>query len=69
MRKNPLDFNDLQTERFSAFKGYGRSKSANVMFTVQLAKNLKSNGKQQATIITYIQIVGSLNNFLTVCTG
>ena len=34
---NPIDMNDIQSERFSAMKAYGRSKAANVLFSVQLA--------------------------------
>jgi NAD(P)-dependent dehydrogenase (short-subunit alcohol dehydrogenase family) len=37
-----LDFDDLQFERnWSHYKAYGRSKTANILFSVHLAKLLK----------------------------
>jgi NAD(P)-dependent dehydrogenase (short-subunit alcohol dehydrogenase family) len=40
-----LDFDDLQTEqKYSGFRAYGRSKLANILFTHELARRLKSTG-------------------------
>ena len=36
-----LDFKDLQNENFNSSKAYGRSKSANILHSVQLAKELQ----------------------------
>ena len=42
---NPIDFDDLQAERsYSTMKTYGRSKTANVLFAVHLAKLLQGTG-------------------------
>ena len=38
---NPIDLNDLQADNFSVMKTYGRSKSANILFTVHLASFYK----------------------------
>lgn len=44
-RFGPLDFDDLQSERsYSAFGVYGRSKLANILFTVELARRLEGSG-------------------------
>ncbi|MCB0187314.1 MAG: SDR family NAD(P)-dependent oxidoreductase, partial [Caldilineaceae bacterium] len=44
-RFGPLDFGDLQSERsYSAFGVYGRSKLANILFTVELAQRLAGSG-------------------------
>ena len=44
-RFGPLDFDDLQSERsYSAFGVYGRSKLANILFTVELARRLAGSG-------------------------
>lgn len=39
-----LDFDDLMTEPYSAFKAYGRSKLANILFGRELARRLQSRG-------------------------
>jgi NAD(P)-dependent dehydrogenase (short-subunit alcohol dehydrogenase family) len=40
-----LDFDDLQTEhRYRAFKAYGRSKLANLLFTLELSRRLAGSG-------------------------
>lgn len=40
-----VDFNDLQTRRrWNVFKAYGRSKTANILFTTHLASLLKDRG-------------------------
>jgi NAD(P)-dependent dehydrogenase (short-subunit alcohol dehydrogenase family) len=40
-----LDFDDLQTERaYSGFQVYGRSKLCNILFTRELARQLKDGG-------------------------
>lgn len=38
-----IDFNDINLEKksYNAFSAYGRSKLANVLFTIELAKRLK----------------------------
>src|SRR5688572_33148805 len=39
-----VDFDDLQTQRsWNVFKAYGRSKTANILFTTHLASLLKGN--------------------------
>jgi NAD(P)-dependent dehydrogenase (short-subunit alcohol dehydrogenase family) len=44
-RGQSLDFDDLQGERsYSAFGAYGRSKLANILFTLELAKRLEGSG-------------------------
>ncbi|MEP7086292.1 MAG: SDR family oxidoreductase [Gemmatimonadota bacterium] len=44
-RNNPIDFDDLQSEKsFGGFRTYGKSKLANVMFTYQLAARLAGTG-------------------------
>jgi NAD(P)-dependent dehydrogenase (short-subunit alcohol dehydrogenase family) len=44
-RNNPIDFDDLQSEKqFGGFRVYGKSKLANVMFTYQLAARLAGTG-------------------------
>ena len=44
-RNNPIDFDDLQSEkRYGGFRVYGKSKLANVMFTYQLAARLAGTG-------------------------
>jgi hypothetical protein len=46
-----LDFNDLQTEHgWSWIKAYGRSKTANILFSQHLAKILKGKGFLSFTI-------------------
>lgn len=41
----PIDFDDLQhTRNYRAFKSYGRSKLANVLFTYELAERLEGTG-------------------------
>jgi NAD(P)-dependent dehydrogenase (short-subunit alcohol dehydrogenase family) len=41
----PIDFDDLQhTRNYKAFKSYGRSKLANVLFTYELAERLEGTG-------------------------
>ncbi|ELU09744.1 hypothetical protein CAPTEDRAFT_159772 [Capitella teleta] len=41
----PLDFNDLQSERsFGSIKVYGKSKTANLLFTTHLAELTKGQG-------------------------
>ncbi|MCA2978630.1 MAG: SDR family oxidoreductase [Myxococcaceae bacterium] len=42
-RRAKLDFADLQSERYSAFTAYGRSKLANVLFTRELARRLEGS--------------------------
>jgi NAD(P)-dependent dehydrogenase (short-subunit alcohol dehydrogenase family) len=43
--QQPLDFNDLQTERsYSGFRAYARTKLANILFTRALAKRLQGTG-------------------------
>lgn len=38
----PIDFNDLMSEKdYKQYKTYGRSKTANIMFTYELAERLK----------------------------
>jgi NAD(P)-dependent dehydrogenase (short-subunit alcohol dehydrogenase family) len=42
---NPVDFADLQNEkRYWFMRAYGRSKSANVLFTYELARRLEGTG-------------------------
>ena len=42
---NPVDFSDLQNEkRYWFMRAYGRSKSANVLFTYELARRLEGTG-------------------------
>ena len=45
-RSGTMDFDDLnfETERYSIMKAYARSKLANVLFTRELSKRLKSQG-------------------------
>ena len=44
-RDGHIDFNDLNSEgSYSAFKAYGRSKMANILFTRRLAKELQGTG-------------------------
>jgi len=44
-RMGPLDLSDLQSERsFGSLKSYGRSKSANILFTYELARRLEGSG-------------------------
>jgi len=43
-RQAKLDFDDLMTERYSAFKAYGRSKLANILFVRELARRLAGTG-------------------------
>lgn len=44
-RAGAKDFFDLQTEKgYSAFRAYGRSKLANIMFTFELAERLRGTG-------------------------
>jgi NAD(P)-dependent dehydrogenase (short-subunit alcohol dehydrogenase family) len=44
-RRATLDFDDLQTAKnFSAWKAYGRSKLANILFTRELARRLAGTG-------------------------
>jgi NAD(P)-dependent dehydrogenase (short-subunit alcohol dehydrogenase family) len=44
-RNNPIDFDDLQSEKnYGGFRTYGKSKLANVMFTYQLAARLAGTG-------------------------
>jgi NAD(P)-dependent dehydrogenase (short-subunit alcohol dehydrogenase family) len=44
-RNNPIDFDDLQSEKnYGGFRTYGKSKLANVMFTYQLAARLGGTG-------------------------
>lgn len=44
-RFGPLDFEDLQSEHaYAAFNVYGRSKLANILFTVELAHRLEGTG-------------------------
>lgn len=44
-RNNPIDFDDLQSEkRFTGYRVYGKSKLANVMFTYQLSARLAGTG-------------------------
>ncbi|MBL8956912.1 MAG: SDR family oxidoreductase [Myxococcaceae bacterium] len=41
----PVDFDDLMAERgYKGLKHYGKSKTANILFTVELAKRLKADG-------------------------
>ena len=41
----PIDFTDVMIERgYSSNRGYGQSKLAQVMFTIDLAQDLKSKG-------------------------
>lgn len=41
----PLDLDDLQSERsYGAMRSYGRSKSANILFTKELARRLEGTG-------------------------
>jgi len=43
--RSKLNFDDLQvTKKFSNFEAYGRSKTANILFGVQLAKVLEGTG-------------------------
>ena len=39
-----IHFNDLQGEKYSAFRAYGQAKLANVLFTYELAKKLEGTG-------------------------
>jgi NAD(P)-dependent dehydrogenase (short-subunit alcohol dehydrogenase family) len=44
-RNNPIDFDDLQSEKnYGGFRVYGKSKLANVMFTYQLAARIAGTG-------------------------
>lgn len=44
-RKQKLNFDDLQnTRRYNAFRAYGQSKLANVLFTYALARRLQGTG-------------------------
>ena len=44
-RNNPIDFDDLQSEKnYGGFRAYGKSKLANVMFTYELAARLAGTG-------------------------
>jgi NAD(P)-dependent dehydrogenase (short-subunit alcohol dehydrogenase family) len=44
-RWGPLDFDDLQNERsYKAMRVYGQSKTANILFTVELARRLEGSG-------------------------
>ncbi len=44
-RNNPIDFDDLQSERnYGGFRAYGKSKLANVLFTYELAERLAGTG-------------------------
>jgi NAD(P)-dependent dehydrogenase (short-subunit alcohol dehydrogenase family) len=55
-----IDFADLQTESYSAFKAYGRSKLANILFGRELARRLAA---KRITVNTlHPGVVGS--NFL-----
>jgi NAD(P)-dependent dehydrogenase (short-subunit alcohol dehydrogenase family) len=56
-----LDFDDLQSEKgYAAFKAYGRSKLANILFTRELARRVKS--KRITANCLHPGVVGS--NFL-----
>ena len=39
-----IHFDDLQGEKYSAFRAYGQAKLANVLFTYELAKKLEGTG-------------------------
>ncbi len=43
-RRMKMDFEDLQSTRYSPFKAYGRSKLCNILFTRELARQLKGTG-------------------------
>lgn len=44
-RGNPVDLDDLDFEQgYGSFAAYGRSKSANILFTVELARRLAGTG-------------------------
>ena len=43
-RRMKMDFEDLQSARYSPFKAYGRSKLCNILFTRELARQLKGTG-------------------------
>lgn len=50
-RSGAIDFDDLQTSRrYSAFRAYGRSKLANVLFTYELAERLEGTGVTANTL-------------------
>jgi NAD(P)-dependent dehydrogenase (short-subunit alcohol dehydrogenase family) len=60
-RRGPLDFDDLMSERgYEAFKAYGRSKLANLLFTFESARRLEGQGV--AVNAMHPGVVGS--NFL-----
>jgi retinol dehydrogenase 12 len=56
-RQATLDFDDLMTEPYSAFKAYGRSKLANILFGRELARRLQRKGVTVNTL--HPGVVGS----------